>query len=347
MSVRKLLLFLGIIFVISGLGLSFLWFNRVTTQAPKVAQSVPKGPAVLTALHALPSGTLLRDGDIGWKEVPPSQIRPGQLLRSEVSETEYLGAITRRDFAEGEALTANDLVKPSDRRFLSAVLQPGKRAVSIQVDAPNSASGLVLPGDFVDVILTQNFGDNITSSANRSVGETVLHDIRVVAVEQATGERAEAPAKSGAEPRIPKTISLEVNERDAQALLVAKELGKIHLAVRALEGSGAERSGKQPHPGPVWAHDVSQAVAVLANIAAAKREAEQKAADKKAAEEKEEKQREAEDGTGSQAATPSGGQANTPLAQCARELLRSTGSPIVRSIRCAPLTESAADAGES
>jgi pilus assembly protein CpaB len=286
----------------------------------------------LTALHALPSGTLLRDGDIGWKEVPQNQIRPGQLLRSEVSDAEYLGAITRRDFAEGEALTANDLVKPSDRRFLSAVLQPGKRAVSIQVDAPNSASGLVLPGDFVDVILTQNFGDNITSSANRSVGETVLHDIRVVAVEQATGEKVAAPAKSGAgnaEPRIPKTISLEVNERDAQALLVAKELGKIHLAVRSLEGSGAERSGKQPHPGPVWAHDVSQAVAVLADIAVAKREAEQRATERKEA-----KKREAEEREAVKKATSCAG-------------FRRSNSAFARSIRCPPPSDPAAQLGKS
>ena len=49
MSVRKLLLFLGVVLVLAGLGLSFVWLNRVTTQAPQTAQPAPKGPAILVA----------------------------------------------------------------------------------------------------------------------------------------------------------------------------------------------------------------------------------------------------------------------------------------------------------
>jgi pilus assembly protein CpaB len=265
MLARRLLLFLGATLIIAGLGLAAMWATRLTKPAATiVTHQEPVRPALLTALHPLSSGTLLREGDIGWKEVAPGQARPGQLLRGEVSETEFLGAITRRDFAEGEALVASELVKPSDRRFLAAVLRPGRRAVSISVDAPQSASGLVLPGDYVDVILTQNFGDGV-AAAQRSVGETVLHNVRVVAVDQSLGAAktqvpGQAAAAAGPEARLPKTITLELDERQAQILFVAMQLGKLQLAVRPLEGSSLVSADESRRGAPTWAADVSRAI---------------------------------------------------------------------------------------
>ena len=262
MSVRKFLLALGVVFVGAGLWLAFLWSHRTT--AP-VVQSAPKleRPAYLTALAELPSGTLLRDGDIGWKEITAGDVRPDYLMRGDVSETEYLGAITRRTFTPGEPLVASELVKPSDRRFLAAVLRPGHRAVSISVDAPQTASGLVLPGDYVDVILTQNFGDNVASAGRRSVGETVLRNVRVVAVDQSLGTQPKpAHAQGGnqiADTRVPKTITLEADETQGQELFVAMQLGKLQLAIRPLEGAGHAPNAEEKHD-PVWASDVSRAI---------------------------------------------------------------------------------------
>lgn len=273
MSVRKLMLFLGVFLVLAGLGLSVLLIKRITSQLPQptVAQ-VPTGPAVLVALRALPTGTLLRTGDFGWKEVAVAQIKPSNITRGMVSEGEFMGAITRRDFAESEALNTNDLVKPSDRRFLAAVLKPGYRAVSIAIDAPQSASGLTLPGDYVDIILTQSFAENVASAARRSVGETILSNLRVVAVERSLGamtegtmESAAAAATRGAEPKPPKTISLEVDEQQAQILFVALQLGKLQIAVRPLAGSGRSEPGYRPPQKATWAVDVSPAIKEVAH----------------------------------------------------------------------------------
>ena len=281
MSVRKLLLFLGVACVIAGLWLALVWSNRETAPAPQTVQREQIPPERLTALHPLPSGALLRGDDFGWKAIPPGQAGPGFLLRSEVSETEFLGAITRRGFAAGEPLTASELVKPSDRRFLAAVLRPGRRAVSISVDASQAASGLVLSGDYVDVILIQNFGDNIASIAYRSSGETMLRNVRVVAVDQSLavlakpGNPAIAPAT---EQRAPKTVTLEVDEQQAKKLFIATQLGKLQLAVRPLEGAGAAvlvEDGLQP--GTLWASDVSRAIQEIGARETASKETKDKA----------------------------------------------------------------------
>ena len=165
MLFRNALLAVGAILVCAGIGLSLFWLSQMGGGPANEARPVPqpqqqpaevRREAVLEAAHPLPAGTLIRPADFQWREIEPGEVRPGTILRKDASETEYLGAITRRDFAGGEPLTAADLVKTTDRRFLSAVLKPGTRAVTIAVDAPQGSSGMVLPGDRVDVVLTQN-----------------------------------------------------------------------------------------------------------------------------------------------------------------------------------------------
>jgi pilus assembly protein CpaB len=265
MFVRNLLLAVGVLCLLGGIALSVVWFNQIGgTSADGPA---PVRPAIVVASHAIPTGTLLRPEDIGWKEVGPQEIRAGALVRGQVSELELVGAITRRAFAAGEALVVSDLVKPSERQFLSAVLKPGTRAVSISVDAPQSAAGLILPGDQVDVILTQSFTESAADPARKSVAETVLHDVRVIAVDQSlsTAARPLTPARPAftAESRVPRTVTFELSERQAERLFVAAQLGRLQLAVRPLEVRAADADDTRV-PGPTWASDVSPALNDLA-----------------------------------------------------------------------------------
>ena len=266
MFIRNLLLIIGLLCLLGGVALSVVWFSQIgdgTAEAPPATR-----PAVLVAMHSVPTGTLLRPEDIGWKELRPNEISAGHLVRGQVSEREFVGAITRRAFAADEALVASDLVKPSERQFLAAVLKPGNRAVSISVDAPQSAAGLILPGDQVDVILMQSFSDPSADPGRKSVAETVLRDVRVIAVDQSLSTAARpAAAPRGAftaESRVPKTVTFEVTERQAQRLFVATQLGRLQLAVRPLEVRDAAGTEDKSEPRPTWAADVSPALNELA-----------------------------------------------------------------------------------
>ena len=275
MFLRNLLLILGCLCLIEGVALSVVWFNqlgnnsRINTNLDKPALSLP---AVLMTIRAVPAGTLLRPEDIGWKEVAPGEVRPGNLVRGQISETELVGAISRRAYAANEVLIEAEFVKPSERQFLAALLKPDTRAVSISVDAPQSAAGLILPGDRVDVILTQNLnvGDSAAAPGNKWVSETVLRNVRIIAVDQSLSTAVKPGGTPRAilpmtEARAPKTVTFELTERQAERLFVAAQLGRLQFSVRPLEAHGISTTEDKFEPGPTWASDVSRAVREFAH----------------------------------------------------------------------------------
>jgi len=259
---RNILLGLGILALLAGALLAVLWFRQ---PAPHAVVAKPIATElVLVATRWLPAGALLRPGDVTWGEMVVADAVASDIVQGSVNQSDYVGAVTRRAFAAGEPIWGIALIKPGDSEFLVAALRPGFRAISIAVDAPQSGAGLVLPGDRVDVILTQSFGNGGGDAAHKSVGETVLRDLRVIAVDQ-TLVVVPKPAEPGGTPgdaRIPKTVTLEVTERQAEQLLVAEQLGKIELS---LLGLADQQAVTVPSPEiatpPVWASDVSPALA--------------------------------------------------------------------------------------
>ncbi|MBX2804977.1 MAG: Flp pilus assembly protein CpaB [Hyphomicrobiales bacterium] len=268
MFFRNLLVVFGIFFIVGGVAMMANVMQQETPVTQQTAQSsaveapVATEHEILITAHPLNAGTLLRETDIAWKPAKPEEVRPGAILRGQPGSENILGAIARRDFAQNEPMLAGDLVLSNDRRFLAAVLRPGNRAVSISVDAPQSASGLVLPGDFVDVILTQNLGEGVTDLSKRSVAETVLRNVRVIAVDRQLSKpsvtETAIEATTGLS-NVPKTVTLEVDEREAEKLFVATQLGALQLSVRPLATLRGEDEDI-PRASPTWASDVSPAL---------------------------------------------------------------------------------------
>jgi pilus assembly protein CpaB len=107
------------------------------------------------------------------------------------------------------------------------------------VDAKTGASGLISPGDLVDVILTQEFQRADTPAGRRVVAETVLTEVRVIAVDQqiAQGAPVATPLPTNGAPRVASTVTLQVTPEQAQRVAVAERLGRLSLSVRAIDGS--------------------------------------------------------------------------------------------------------------
>jgi pilus assembly protein CpaB len=269
MVLRNILLGLGVLAMIAGVALGVMWLREPSPQQAAEQEEPPAPrPSILVANRSITTGTLLTASDMRWKDLAANQAPPANaMVRGQISETDFVGSVSRRGFSVGEPFAESDLVRPNQGGFLAAVLAPAMRAVSVTVGAAESVAGLVAPGDRVDVILTQTFNDTIVSPTHKSVGETVLHDVRVIAVDQALSgaiqaKQQPAPPTGGAEGRIPRTVTLEVTEQQAEKLLVALNLGKIELSMRPFAPPGAEMPpvDGSATPTPTWASDVSPAL---------------------------------------------------------------------------------------
>src|SRR4029077_9128676 len=173
----------------------------------------------------------------------------------------------------GEPIPRSAIAKPGDRDFLQVVLSPGARAIAIPVATSGASTGLLYPGDHVDVILTQTF-KNDPPLTRRSVSETVVESLRVLSVDP--GDAKSPPAANG----FGRSVILEVTPEQAEKINVATELGKLSLTLRSSSATASVVSTTNPQVArtdsvkPTWAGDVSpalgDAVAVPKAIAAEK-----------------------------------------------------------------------------
>jgi pilus assembly protein CpaB len=161
--------------------------------------------------------------------VPPERIPQGAILETPESKAGLPGSLIRRFVEAGSPVTLQDILRPRDRGFLASVLAPDSRAISIKVDEEAGVSGLIRPGDHVDVVLTQVFEK--VDTARRALSETVLRNVRVIAIDQEIVQGARPI--SGMAGKQTQTVSLELAQEQVKKITVAKQLGTLSLAVRA------------------------------------------------------------------------------------------------------------------
>ena len=231
------------------------------TPTPQVADGSPiasEKASILVAAKPLRAGTLLKPEDLAAQEMPAGKVPPGASRDSPTVRTDLIGAMIRRNLTAGDVVLPADALHPGDRGFLAAVLGSGMRAVTVGVDAVSGSAGLIWPGDRVDLILTQTQDDSTLPPSRRVSGETVLHDVPVIAIDRQLmqGATSETPGSQAA-----KTVTLEVTSSDAERVAVAVRLGQLSLAVLAAERAPDPTIGAEAQPGGVnWGGDVSSAL---------------------------------------------------------------------------------------
>jgi pilus assembly protein CpaB len=130
-------------------------------------------------------------------------------------------------------VTSEDVLRPRDRGFLASVLAADTRAVSIKVDAESGVSGLIWPGDYVDVVLTQT--SDKADAAHHTLSEVVLRNIRIIAIDQDFVQGAKDNKDNNAAGKETHSVSLQLAPEQVKKIAVAKDLGKLSLAIRSAE----------------------------------------------------------------------------------------------------------------
>lgn len=180
---------------------------------------------VIVATADIPAGSFVRsDTQLAMVDWPKANITSSMLTNLDSKTSDFNGAVARRAFQKGEPVLKNQLVRSNEGGFMSAVLDPGKRAISISVDSTSGNAGFIFPGDRVDLILTHAV---TRQQVQQRASETFVEDVRVLAVDQ----MIDNPENKAV---LAKTVTIEVTPKQAEEVNLAKDLGKISLSLRSL-----------------------------------------------------------------------------------------------------------------
>jgi len=225
-----------------------------TVQAqPQPALSPPsfvsKAHAVVAA-HMLPGGKAITAADLHLVELssrPDGSYEQPELLA---------GQLPRVDIPEGTVITASLLSNP-----LAMALKDGERALAVPVDEVAGVGSRVLPGDYVDVILTLKLREDATTALGnlreRTQSQLLLSRVRVLAFGSRdlppTGQ-AQGPATTIKPEQVDAVAHfavLAVPVGDIDPLELGVQAGKLSLALRHPGDDGVPTNLLFPSPRPV------------------------------------------------------------------------------------------------
>lgn len=205
------------------------WFSGVEQRQAAVAEQ-QKLVRVVVANQDLAFGSPLTADTLRLANWPAESVPDGAI--TDLPRLSAGSNVAIRPIARGEPIL---LSRISDRAILSANIPANMRAVTIPVGAVTGVAGFVFPGDVVDIFLTRKIpGDG--ASADDKMTTVLLENIQVLAVDQRAGEKDTQPAEA-------KTATVLVDQRGAQKLALADQVGRLTMALRNVED---QLTGSEP-----------------------------------------------------------------------------------------------------
>ena len=205
--------------------------TQVQNESQKIPPPIPT-VKVLVAKSDLVVGTQIGRENLHWQTWPQESVAPtyvvegskltdaGKSAEKRLTIEDFVGAVVRLPVAAGQPLTPGLVARAGERGFLAAVLQPGMRAMSIGVSQVTGISGFILPGDRVDIMW-----DVRNSSKGYPFTQTLMRDIRVIAIDQKTQASGASPAR---------TLTLELTPVQVEALSLASNMGSLEFVLRSI-----------------------------------------------------------------------------------------------------------------
>ena len=240
---QKLILISGVVLGVVAIVMTKMYLDQQRGEAQEQAKrSLAKIQAnqtvVLVAKQDISSGAIIESNMIDSSIVPNQFIQP----QAVTSVDRVLGMITLAPISKGEQISLSKLSKARRENASSGLAgntPSGKRAISIAVDNITSVSGMVRPGDYVDVIATlqipmQGADGQMTSQV---AVVPLFQNVLVLAVGQNTGfvgsaggrydDNKEGAAGGGG------LITLALAPQEANLIAFVQEQGKMRLTLRS------------------------------------------------------------------------------------------------------------------
>ena len=222
------------------------FIEKTQEEARQQAQAEKPGIDAVEILVAdidLPAGTVIGAAHIDWQPWPDDSLDSDYIVYDENDPSDDKGdledpvfdMVVRRAIMSGEPLTLPKLFLREESTFLAGMLTPGMRAVSIRIPSksPAGVAGFIMPGDYVDVIVTITWK---VDSKVRDAGlpyieytsEALVQNVRVMGVDQSYGDLEENTV-------VADFVTIEVTPKQAEVIAVAGSKGNLSLALRSLQ----------------------------------------------------------------------------------------------------------------
>lgn len=243
---RILILLLVAVIVVLGAG-AYLYTQRTPEPVAQVAEPVVEEPEepelveVYAPATPIAAGTIMTESVLRTFTIEPDTLSDEMITVDDEGGEFLLGGVARHSLAEGVPIARSSIIHPGDRGFLAAVLPSGMRAISIEITEVAGLSGLVLPGDHVDLILTYTItAEQGDFERDIHASETVLRNLRVLALDQRVQAIRQEFDKNGIPlpPPIASTATLEVTPRQAEMVSLAARLGTLSLVLNSAQDGG-------------------------------------------------------------------------------------------------------------
>jgi len=263
---RKLIM-IALVLGLVGAVLVFSAANKKGDSKGSSSGSAAGIPAVV-AKADIPARTKITAAMVEVKLVP-------QDARSDLGytdATQVVGQVTRFPISANEQVLSSKVVSLAGTlatsKSLSYVIPQGKRAMSFNASQVQQAGGLILPGDYIDIVALWNVdfpgkGGGDRQTIDKYMTQTIMQNVQVLAISQTivdlvpeTG--AAAPGQPAAAPGQPPaagqpatnngqaarnteakpdpaaaTVTLALTPEEAERLYLAEQNGQLRMSLRA------------------------------------------------------------------------------------------------------------------
>jgi pilus assembly protein CpaB len=212
MQQRRVLLAFGIAWL-SALLLSWWVYKRTT--APQTRDMV----SVVAAAHDLAVGKRIQTNDLKPLMLDRKDLPKGAFLKI----ADVVDRAAASPIVAGELVLSGKLAPKGSGEGLTALIEPGMRAVSVQVNEISGVSGFIQPGTRVDVLFTRVFSNGDAATT------TILQNVKVIAYGRQLDPAAKLDPRDAARPTV---ATLLATQEQAQKLVLAGQRGRIQLVLR-------------------------------------------------------------------------------------------------------------------
>lgn len=218
--------------VVLGVIAALVAVNYVQQQvSARTARVAAADTPVAVATRDFAVGETMVAADFASRPVPGDLVPADAITPDNYGQ--YVGRMVRAPIRKGAPLSASALVPLYDQ--FSRVLKAGMVGYTLPVDDNNSVSGMVAPGDRVDVLLTFD-GDSAEAGGAKGAAAPkqgsqvvpLLENILVLATGGRVGDTPQTEETAGYS-----NITLELEPAQAQQLTVAQKAGQLRLLLRS------------------------------------------------------------------------------------------------------------------